>query len=700
MAGALGDDLIQRMHVLFEADKKKVQTGGPVVIAAGKEDWYPGPMPQDKFWNALYEQFQADGWDDDRLLNVNQSSDKVVAHTDRPDKQAWGARGLVVGDVQSGKTTNFLATAAKMADLEYGLIIVLSGIHNALRKQTQQRMEEALARVPAKEWFRLTELERDFRLPSFDAAALLAGKQTGVAVVKKNAAVLTKLRKWLQTDGARAALRERPMLVIDDEADQASVETPKINPLIRDLLKLASKSTYIGYTATPFANVFINPYDKDDLYPRDFILSLPRPDGYFGPEKIFGRDVITSDLGPTAEPEDGYDMVRIVPEDDAARLRPGANNSDSFVPELTSNFAEALDWFWLATAARRARKDTGHSSMLIHTSVKTSVHEAFRPVIQEYQRKTAIALSEDSPELLARLGELWDRENRRVAPELFDRERLSFEQLLPELRDVLTASRVVLDNFRSTERLDFNAAPAQVVIAVGGNTLSRGLTLEGLVVSFFIRAANAYDTLMQMGRWFGYRHGYEELPRIWMTAELQRDFRHLSQVEYEMRDYIDRYQREDITPEQAAVRISTHPALRITAKMGAASPQFISFEGRRFQTRYFSHQDKTWLQHNLDAAGTLIRECMEIGLPLETGETGARLFRNVPVSVVEEFLADYRVHDDSPDLDTDLMRRYIERCITDPDPSLDTGRWRSSSPRTAHTSMSKAWTCRWSLAAA
>src|SRR4051812_10936300 len=96
MAGALGDDLIQQMRVLFEADKKKVQTGGPVVIAAGKEDWYPGPMPQDKFWNALYEQFQADGWDDDRLLNVNQSSDKVVAHTDRPDKQAWGARGLVV----------------------------------------------------------------------------------------------------------------------------------------------------------------------------------------------------------------------------------------------------------------------------------------------------------------------------------------------------------------------------------------------------------------------------------------------------------------------------------------------------------------------------------------------------------------------------------------------------------------------------
>lgn len=165
MSGTLPADVISALRERFEADRKKVVEGGPVIIAAGKPDWYPGPTPDDKFWSGLYEQFRSEGWSDDRLMSVNSSSDKVVAHTERPDKATWGTRGLVVGYVQSGKTTNFLATAAKMADLEYGLIIVLSGIHNALRKQTQMRLEEALSNVPPSDWFRLTELDRDFRLP-------------------------------------------------------------------------------------------------------------------------------------------------------------------------------------------------------------------------------------------------------------------------------------------------------------------------------------------------------------------------------------------------------------------------------------------------------------------------------------------------------------------------------------------------------
>ncbi|PPG61095.1 hypothetical protein C5C57_03215 [Rathayibacter sp. AY1C5] len=673
MAGVLPVEMLSALRERFDSDRKKVEEGGPVIISAGRPDWYPGPTPKDKFWNALYRQFQSEEWSDERLLSVNKSSNKVVAHTERTDKSSWKTRGLVVGYVQSGKTTNFLATAAKMADLEYGLIIVLSGIHNALRKQTQMRLEEALAGVPAKDWFRLTELNRDFRLPSFDAAALLSGNQTGVAVVKKNASVLRKLKKWLETDGARTALKERPMLIIDDEADQASIETKTINPLITDLLKLASKSTYIGYTATPFANVFIDPYDTSDLYPRDFILSLPRPDGYFGPEKIFGRDVVASDLGPSDEPEDGYDMVRIVPDDDVPKLRPGTKDAASFEPELTAGFADALDWFWLATAVRRARGDVGHSSMLVHTSVKTSVHEAFKPMIEEYRAATATGLARDDSATARRLEEAWERESRRVRPVSADRAVFTFAELLPFLRRAVDDSRVVLDNFRSTDRLDYNAEASQVVIAVGGNTLSRGLTLEGLVVSFFVRAAGTYDTLMQMGRWFGYRTGYEELPRIWMTGELRENFRHLSRVEYEMRDDIDRFQREDITPAQAAVRISTHPALRITAKMGAASPLFVSFEGRRFQTRYFRNRDDQWLKQNLAAAGDLLKSCAEENLTLGTSTIGARLYRDVPVHLVQRFLGAYSVHEDSKDVDTALMSEYIARSNDSSESSLH--RW-------------------------
>ncbi|WKK70545.1 Z1 domain-containing protein [Rathayibacter oskolensis] len=287
---------------------------------------------------------------------------------------------------------------------------------------------------------------------------------------------------------------------------------------------------------------------------------------------------MTSDLALTDEPEDGYDMVRIVPDEDVAKLRPGTKDAAIFVPELTAEFADALDWFWLATAARRARSDLGHSSMLVHTTVKTSVHEAFKPVIEEYRAATALGLAEGGHRQRSGCAPS-GRESTRVPLEDATKVASSFEEILPFLRTSVDESRVVLDNFRSTDRLDYNSRPSQVVIAVGGNTLSRGLTLEGLVVSFFVRAASAYDTLMQMGRWFGYRTGYADLPRIWMTAELQDNFRHLSRVEYEMRDDIDRFQRDDITPEQAAVRISTHPALRITAKMGAASPRFVSFEG-------------------------------------------------------------------------------------------------------------------------
>jgi hypothetical protein len=336
---------------------------------------------------------------------------------------------------------------------------------------------------------------------------------------------------------------------------------------------------------------------------------------------------------------------------------------------MIDELVTAVHWFWLATAARRARGDSDHSTMLIHTSVKIAVHESYRAPLEALQRKARAGLASGRPEVLDEWRNLWEKESSRVPAEDFDRKQNSFDDVLPHLDEVIAATRIVLDNYRSQDRLDYSD-PSVVAIAVGGNTLSRGLTLEGLVVSFFIRGATAYDTLLQMGRWFGYRTGFEDLPRIWMTPSLAAAFRHLATVEHEMRDDIDRYQRENLTPTQAAVRIRTHPALRITAKMGAAQPAYISYAGRRLQTRHFRHRDAEWLDSNRHAAENLVQEAVRHGQIEDVG--GARLIRDVPVSHVKTFLSRYQVHEDSPDLDPALMVKYIDQQLTSDPPSLAT----------------------------
>ncbi|WP_285599622.1 Z1 domain-containing protein [Kineosporia sp. NBRC 101731] len=672
-SSAFAPEILQAFEAQWKADLEKVENGGVKIIAVNREPWYAGPHDDQFFWPALASKFKDEGWDEERINSVDSSSSTVVAHTPNPVSNAWKTRGLVVGYVQSGKTTNFTAVVAKLADVEYRMVIVLSGIHNGLRQQTQLRLNEYLVELNDDNWVTMTSDTSDFVKPTSSFPAMLGKNKVVLAVVKKNVAVLKKLIQWLEKTNARKALETAPVLVIDDEADQASVATGRINPLIRRLLELMPRSTYIGYTATPFANVFIDPSDDQDLYPRSFILNLPRPVGYFGPEKIFGRDTFDVDeeevSGPDGAPPDGYDMVRHVPETDVPLLRPGGRESaEDFVPTMTTELKDAVHWFWLATAARRARKDLGHSTMLIHTSLKIAVHESYRPSLESMRDRAVRNLQDQDPAALDRWRVLWEKESARVPTEDFGRVQNSFEEVLKHLLEVLSATRVILDNFRSADRLDYSD-PSVVAIAVGGNTLSRGLTLEGLVVSFFIRAARAYDTLLQMGRWFGYRTGYEDLPRIWTTPELASSFRHLALVEHEMRDDIDRYQRENLTPQEVAVRIRTHPSLLITAKMGAAQPAFVSFEGRRLQTRYFRTDDAHWLEANRNAADTLVNEAMVASEPEKLAT--ATLLRDVPVSLIKAFLNSYQVHGDSPDLDHKMLLRYINARLIDAQPSLE-----------------------------
>jgi len=660
------DDLVQRIIDRHEREMIRVKEREEPrsVVLNNRFTWYTGPRAQDRCWPALEKLQRQAGWGDKSIDDLDAASTKVVALLSHPKERAFSTRGLVVGYVQSGKTTNFTAVMAKAADRGYKLFIVLAGIHNGLRRQTQRRLVQQLVEPNPSRWMQLTDPDKDFTPPA-NAAAYFAknNRQHVLCVIKKNPRVLRKFSAWLKT--AAEYLEDCPALIIDDEADQATVATKTINPLICEILGRLPKSAYVGYTATPFANLLIDPSAKD-LYPEHFIVNLPKPDDHFGTEVLFGRDVLDGE-----DPEDvpvGMDMIREVTKDEIANVRPESRaDADSFVPVIDGTLREAILYFWLTTAARRMR-GTGnkHSTMLIHSSVKTSVHNSFKAPLESIRRRVEADLCAGDPRIAEEMRSIWKTETARVPAEDFGEQTVEYEELAPYLPDVLRDCRVIMDNSSSKDRLDYESGPV-VAIAVGGNTLSRGLTLEGLAVSYFVRAASAYDTLLQMGRWFGYRNGYADLPRIWMTAELWDWFRHVATVESDMRRDIDIYMTEDKTPMTFAVRLRTHPSLRVTAaaKMTSAVKAASAYGGQRVQTRYFS-TDGDWLLRNQCAARALIEGAVAGGAQPRpvSGDNQKILLHGVSHELVLEFLQNYGFHEKSQECDSKLLIKYVRKRIS------------------------------------
>lgn len=627
--------------------------------------WYTGPHADDRNWPSLHKSLVEKYRDENSVEFVDAASTKVVSLLEHPKVPEFSTRGLVVGFVQSGKTTNFTAVMAKAADRGYKLFIVLSGIHNALRKQTQVRLKNDLISANPELWHEVTTPERDFGEKGNAAAYLAAKDQHLLLVVKKNAAVLRRLSRWLST--AHEYLENCPTLIIDDEADQSTVATKTINPLLYGVLSRFPKVGYVGYTATPFANLLIDPSVTNDFYPRDFIVNLPQPIGHQGTEILFGREPL--DWEDVEDVAGGFDMIRTVEDDEIENLRP-RNRADAaaFSPMPTTSLDDAVRWFWLATAARRVR-GTGnpHSSMLIHTSVDSGVHFSFVPVLRRLQARMLDRLDSVDRPLLEELRRQWRVESSRVRAEDFGEDPVQFENLVGQLRAVVQDTTFVVDNYRSKDRLDYDSGPV-TTIAIGGNTLSRGLTLEGLVCSLFVRGASAYDTLLQMGRWFGYRDGYADLPRIWMTDELRRWFRHLATVEAEMRVDIDRYMTTNETPMTFAVRLRSHPKLLITAKskMRNVVKAQAAYGGHLIESRYFDVREggRAWLEANARAAASLIRDCVDMSAQRDGRIDNSKnrvLFRDVPTARVIEYLEAYEFHAASAEADRRRVVAYIEK---------------------------------------
>jgi hypothetical protein len=586
-------------------------------------------------------------------------------------------RGLVVGYVQSGKTANYTAVAARAIDAGYRMVIVLSGIHDALRNQTQMRLEGELVGIaPGKNasevgWTLLTDGLQDFQGAPPE---VLDRPGAFLLVVKKNVAVLEKLNAWLAAAGPRLA--GVPTLVIDDEADQASLNTrgnrppdPMVddddepiavrpgprgpsptNGLIRGALSLLPKATYIAYTATPFANILIDPQAVDrrvgkDLFPSDFALQLARPDGYTGTEELFGVAAR------------GRDVLRSVPDSDIGLLKRSRRNRTAAITAVSAqdllpiSLSDAFLTFCVAGAIRELRpalRGRSHT-MLVHVSARTDDQARIAGAIREQRDiwREAVLQGHD---LSGLFGSILDKHLAGV--ELPADRSAVIEGAIRVMRTL----EVLELNSVAGENLEYDSRPGRHLVAVGGNRLSRGLTLEGLTVSFFLRTATMADTLLQMARWYGFRTGYEDLIRIWTTDGIAHWFTELALVEQSLRDSLRALARAGRRPDEMAIRLRAHSGLLLTArnKAGMAEEVQESWSGEHPQTVMLPLQDGARLAHN-----RLLTDRFLSGVGPGREHTGGWLMRDVPPEVLCEFLRNYRTHDDVVAFRGDPLANWI-----------------------------------------
>jgi hypothetical protein len=612
--------LFGRLFPVADADET-------VVIAKAWEPWYSRETLAERgfYWNHYSDYLSKQRrWKPEAVAKLDAATDHVVERLWQPTRdEAYQAKGLVVGYVQSGKTANFTGVVAKAIDVGYRLIIVLTGTTEVLRDQTQRRLDmelvgrenilrgispsnqdalEAVDYYHDEDWaagkfvqhgvqpadvgspdiHRMTTHKFDYRSlrqgisaldferrdrtrPLYDPVNLFASNAR-LAIVKKNSAVLKKLVNDLEAITAR--LTEIPVLIIDDESDQASVNTsnPKkwesgkkdrtsINFLISQLLRMLPRAQYVGYTATPFANVFVDPGDAEDIFPRDFLISLERPIGYMGAEDFHDLDADIPDDERTFENSKEKAHVRFVSGDKLDDLQ------------------EAMDSFVLSGAMKLYREDHGdyayrHHTMLVHEDMNTGVHRAQAQDIKKLWNRAGYYSSSSEK----RLRSLFEGNILPVA------EALAADDPRPkdydELRDYVTRAVrkispngdpvIVVNSDQAIEQedLDFDRRSVWRIL-IGGNKLARGFTVEGLTVSYYLRATKQADTLMQMGRWFGFRSGYRDLVRLYVTPDLHEAFESICLDENLFRQELRQYASpvEDgpqITPAEVPPLVSSH----------------------------------------------------------------------------------------------------------------------------------------------
>ena len=639
------------------------------------------------------------------ISQLDDLTDRILDKLFNPqrDDVIINKKGLVVGQVQSGKTANYTGLICKAADAGFNLIIILAGIHNNLRSQTQTRIDEGFLGFDTQNT-RAYDMNRTIRIgvgliPGFDnaiansyttstergdftkQAANTAGfnfnnPQPIILVIKKNVSVLKRLYSWLKSQSTHDIIANKSLLLIDDEADNASINTSRdgddptaINKNICKIIKLFNRSAYVGYTATPFANIFI-PLDKDDLFPKDFIINLPAPDNYIGPEKVFGT---------SANPDGNEDLLPIVfPVTDSDTFVPAGHKRDDPKPtidDIPESLKTAIKCFIITCAIRITRgQENKHNSMLIHVSrfqawqnhLKIIIDRLFKyykneieandPTIMEEFRQI---FEEDTPNYRSYCSITREIMNSPVLSRVDNRMRLhTWNEIKPLLYRAVQKIEVKSINGTSGDSLTYyeNEKNGISVIAIGGDKLSRGLTLEGLSVSYFLRASKMYDTLMQMGRWFGYRPGYVDLCRLFTSNELNEWYRHITLASDELREEFRYLAESGGTPENYALKVRTHPGqLQITSisKMRHTRNIQVSWAGRLVET-YQLLQNSIAKRNNLAVTDSLLSE---LGTPDRIKSD--YLWTGVSSDIICDYLSRFQLPESLTKVNLDLICDYI-----------------------------------------
>ena len=668
------------------------ENGAATIHDAGQDNNLTTPTAKETSWQCYRRKLIAKGFKQSTVEEIERATLRTIRRLSLNTERDNPIKGMVIGNVQSGKTANMAALMAMAADWGWNMFIIMSGSIENLRKQTQSRLYEDLNSSESRIlWRSLEHLKKPMSIGMRAQDLHFEGgsNERFMTVCLKNKARLKNLIKWMQDDSN--SQNQMKVLVIDDEADQAGINTADvtraerraINQLICNLVNGKNESgdiprgqykamNYIGYTATPYANV-LNEASPESLYPRSFISTLSVSKEYFGPQQIFGAD----DSG-----YDGMDIVREISTNDLNDIRETHNGN----PQLPSSLKDAICWFMCGVACMRLWGYKSPISMLVHTSQKTDHHKYVSEAIYDWIKH------ESADNLITRCQSIWNYETGQFSlvkfreqypdydrPDCEINQYPSYGEIEQELRILLSEQRIsnipldqemrpeyhdgihlCVDNCRNNGVLDDMIVrlvypekanmpePAPAFIVVGGATLSRGLTLEGLISTYFVRSVKQSDTLMQMGRWFGYRKNYELIPRIWLSERTERQFEFLASLDQKLRDEIYRMDSFGESPAKYGPRVQNTPQLsfiRIVARnrMQSAVPADLDFSGMASQTYVFDN-DKDKLSSNIETTKQLL---LSLGKPTANNPVNKHaehsvIWRGVDFSIIAQYLKDYK----------------------------------------------------------
>ncbi|MBC6316104.1 Z1 domain-containing protein [Listeria grandensis] len=646
----------------------KIEMSDSVLSTGNKENQHDYKYSESSFfWKRYMIKLKEKNRDAKTIGEIDKITDEILNLIIPPATgEIFDRKGLVLGYVQSGKTANFIGVINKAFDRGYDLIIVLAGMSDALRKQTQERINyevlngnQGLEMDDINYVCALTSDVDDFRYRHM-GRELDLNKKT-ICVVKKNPSVLRDLIKYI--GNSDISNFNRNVLIIDDEADQASVNTavatkgegPKtVNKLIRQLLRLFDRKSYIGYTATPFANFLINTEEDHsevgrDLFPKDFVISLPKPRGYYGPEEYF------NDLAKERNP------LRFIDYSESTELAK-ISDDEAVIP---SGLSEAIRHFLIVAAIRElSEQRSNHNSMLIHVSQLTKGHKILLKVVNRYFKVLKTKILNTDTTMLELLKKEYDEimfhsnkwKNKRVGI-------CSWSKTLELIKKNIGKVELMMFNGESKDVLDYSnySKVGKHVIVIGGNKISRGLTLEGLTISYYARPTKIMDTLMQMARWFGYRENYIDICRVYTTKELAEQFSDIANAMIEIREELEKMRKSGKKPSEFAIRMKTHPTMILTSKlkMQNAKLAIVNYEGRLVQTRNFG-DGKKFYENNMNATKLLLGSLEKKRVISGVGKKlSYHLFSEVSVSRIKKFLEQYETIN-SYRADSKLMKKYIE----------------------------------------